>query len=244
MKFFIACCIQVIDLGTQRINAPDGVWFARKIMFTWELIGNNTADDRGPHAVYKTYDLSFTEDSELRQDLQSWLGDEFKNRIRQFDLKSMLGKYCMLELITCGGELGSEQLIQKITPLPNGSDQSTLAKPSAQLGVFNISTPDLEMFGRLPHAIQEQIKSSPECNWLTTKGSSSKYKFAKRHQDGVTAKYVKLTKEKYYCRINHPDGTDTFHYTYYEDPGGNEFSMSQDEYKAIRGISEQLLESW
>lgn len=241
----LACCVHVVDVGTHEVIVQNSLCPTRQIALGWELVGDQTTEGRSPQKVYKTYDLSFTEGSTLRLDLESWMGDQFKNRIRQFDLKSLLGKYCMLELVPYSlREAGNDHFVQKISLLPTGFDQAALAKPLAPFGVFKISTPDMEMFKRLPHAIQEQIKSSPECNWLTTKWSASKYRFPTRHQFGTTAKYVKLTKEKYYCRINHPDGTNTFHYTYYEDPGGNQFSMSQDDYKAVRGISEQLLESW
>ena len=241
----IFCCVQLIDIGTQRVAAYDGSGLRRKIIVRWELVVGPVANSLMPKTVYKTYDMSFTEGSAMRQDLESWFGDEFNDRIRRFDLKSILGKYCMLTLASSSGGVGErDHSVQRITPLTTGFNQAPLLKPMTPFGIFNISTPDMEMFERLPHEIQEQIKNSPECNWLPTNRSSSKYRFPIRHQSGTTAKYVKLTNEKYYCRINHPDGTNTFHYTYHEDPGGNEFSMSEDDYKAVRGISEQLLQSW
>ncbi len=64
------------------------------------------------------------------------------------------------------------------------------------------------------------------------------YKFSNGHESGTKATYIKFTKELCYCRVNHPDGTNTFHYSYVDDPGWNEFPITEQAYKAVRGIQE------
>ena len=64
------------------------------------------------------------------------------------------------------------------------------------------------------------------------------YRFNNRHQTGVDAFYVKFTKELYYCRVCHGDGHNTFHYSWVDDPGQNEFPLTEQEYKAVRGKTE------
>ncbi len=66
------------------------------------------------------------------------------------------------------------------------------------------------------------------------------YKFRNSHEPGTCALYIKLTKERYYCRVNHPDGSNTFHYSYVDDPGQNEFIITERDYKSIRGIREDF----
>ncbi|WP_408595131.1 phage replication initiation protein, NGO0469 family [Limnohabitans sp.] len=176
MKFLTACCIQVIDLGTQRINATNRDWCARKIMFTWEVVGDQTTEGRTHQKVYKAYDMRLTEGSELRQDLQSWFGDEFNESNKRFDLKSILGKYCLLALDSSSGvEVVGNQSVQKITPLSSDLDQNTLAKPLTRYGIFMTSEPDMDLFDSLPVEIQEQIKNSPEYVSAQDRQSSEDY---------------------------------------------------------------------
>ncbi len=66
------------------------------------------------------------------------------------------------------------------------------------------------------------------------------YKFRNVHAPGTTAVYIKQTSTYFYCRVNHPDGSNTFHYSYVDDPGQNEFKFTESKYKAVRGIREFL----
>jgi hypothetical protein len=158
-----ACCVHVIDVGTQDGIVQSNLFKMRQIALGWELACNQTTKARSPQVVYKTYDMSFAEGSALRQDLESWMGDEFKDRIRRFDLKSILGKYCMLTLSSSSGENGEvHHFVNEITPLSSDLEQKTLVKPLTRYGVFMISEPDMDLFDNLPFEIQELIKKSPE----------------------------------------------------------------------------------
>ena len=64
------------------------------------------------------------------------------------------------------------------------------------------------------------------------------YTFKNHHEPGNEAMYVKMTKELYYCRVNRADGYNTFHYSYVDDPGQNEFPPTEQQYKAVRGCTE------
>ena len=68
------------------------------------------------------------------------------------------------------------------------------------------------------------------------------YKFKNTHPEGVTATYFKETKKLAYCRVCHPDGSMTFYYTYLEDLNHEEYPISEDAYKAVRGIPEWSLD--
>jgi hypothetical protein len=68
------------------------------------------------------------------------------------------------------------------------------------------------------------------------------YKFKNTHPEGVTATYFKETKKLAYCRVCHPDSSMTFYYTYLEDLNHEEYPISEDAYKAVRGIPEWSLD--
>lgn len=55
-------------------------------------------------------------------------------------------------------------------------------------------------------------------------------------------RYVKMTQQLNYTRREFPDGTETFAYSYSDDPGQNETVISREEYRAVRGIKEWLLD--
>ena len=71
----IARCYRLIDLGTQPKSfqgKPTGE--ARKIMASWELLGEDRMDDGKPFTMSKSWFLSMHEKATLRKDLESWRG--------------------------------------------------------------------------------------------------------------------------------------------------------------------------
>ena len=73
------------------------------------------------------------------------------------------------------------------------------------------------------------------------------YKFKNIHESGEVVRYVKMTKKTYYCRIPKSDGTNRFCYLNAEDAGGpgeTESPLTEKEYKAVRGVTEQMFPYW
>lgn len=68
------------------------------------------------------------------------------------------------------------------------------------------------------------------------------YKFINHHPAGSLATYFKETKKLAYCRVCQPDGTTKFYYTYLEDLNHEEYEITEQDYKSIRGIPEWCLE--
>ena len=84
-----ACCIQILDIGTQLVNSSEGNTHKRYVVFGWELVSTGQKKVVSPQVIYKKYNLSFSTGSSLRADIADWLGDEFSSdRILRFDLKS------------------------------------------------------------------------------------------------------------------------------------------------------------
>ncbi len=73
------------------------------------------------------------------------------------------------------------------------------------------------------------------------------YKFKNYHEDGEFVRYIKMTGKIYYCRIPNSEGDNRFCWLDANDAGGpgeEEFPLTEKEYKAIRGISEQMFPYW
>ena len=73
------------------------------------------------------------------------------------------------------------------------------------------------------------------------------YKFKNYHDPGEFIRYIKMTSETYYCRIPNKDGTNRFCYLDASDAGGpgeTESPLTEKEYKAVRGVSEQMFPYW
>jgi len=159
----ICCCVHLIDAGT-RNSAP--FTEEREIFLGWEVLIDQTNESE-PQIVYKTYPVKWSEISELRKDVQSWLGDELTDeRIRRFAPKSLLGKYCNLELAPLSNDDGAKIFAVKgVAPLPIGIDPATLPKPVSSFRIFTISEPDMELLESLPVEIKTQIKNSAEYVW-------------------------------------------------------------------------------
>ena len=163
----LACCVWVIDVGTQNFKAPSGAFQKREIVLGWELMHASEDHKKLLRIVYKSYELNLAEGSILRQDLQSWLGDEFnEDNIKRFVPKSLLSKYCFLELGSSTGVEGKKNnSVQKITPLPKKFDQNNELKPVTQYRTFMVSEPDMDLLESLPPEVQKKIKNSPEYIW-------------------------------------------------------------------------------
>ncbi len=60
----------------------------------------------------------------------------------------------------------------------------------------------------------------------------------KSHKTTQLGAFVKMTKEKHYCRELNDEGLTTYYYVYVQDPGSNQHKITEAQYRAIRGISE------
>jgi len=93
----------IIDLGHQATEWAGETKIMHKVVFTWELHGDDDAgqplktDDGKPLIVSKRYTVSLGDQARLRQDLESWSNKKMSPEDRKnFDLKGLLGKFCVL----------------------------------------------------------------------------------------------------------------------------------------------------
>lgn len=169
-------CYRIVDLGTQKSEYLGQVKYLHKIMLGWEI--HTTKDDGTPlrmrdgrpFAMFKNYTLSWSEKANLRLDLQSWRGKPFtQEEMRRFDLETILGAWCLLNVIERPGKDGKTYVnIDTVTPVPQMMKKSGLPEGVNSIEMFNLETPNMEMFESFSDKLKEKIMASPE--WTKIQG--------------------------------------------------------------------------
>ena len=174
----LARCYRIIDLGTQKSEYMGQVKYQHKIMIGWEIHGMNDdgttiiMQDGRPFSIFKNYTLSWSDKANLRLDLQSWRGKPFtQEEMRRFDLKNVLGAFCMLNVIDRPSADGSKTYsnVNGVTPVPAMIKQNGLPAAVNKNELFNIAEPDMEMFNGFTDNLKQKITSSPE--WEKLQGA-------------------------------------------------------------------------
>jgi hypothetical protein len=163
----IARCYRLIDLGTQPKSyqgKPTGE--ARKVMASWELLGDERMDDGKPFTISKSWFLSLHEKAALRKDLESWRGRPFTiEEEASFDVSKLLGAYCLLNVVQEQGNDGSLYTqIKAITPLIKGMPKPAAVNPDF---IFDADEPDMVAFEKFSDKMKELINGCRE--WRTKK---------------------------------------------------------------------------
>lgn len=167
---FLARCYRVIDLGTQETNYKGVPKQQHKVQVQWEVHGE---DDKGeplvtdkgePMSISKRYTLSLSDRSQLYADLVSWRGKAFTvGELAGFDLKNILGKWCMLTVLHESSDDGSKTYanVKTISQVPKQMLQS-LPEGFNTPTMYDIDNHDDEVFESLGQYTQQVIAKSPE----------------------------------------------------------------------------------
>ena len=158
-----AICIRYYDLGTQYMEKFETS--ARKVLLMWEVPDSRIQIENKdlPRAISKEYTLSLHRKANLRTDLESWRGKGFTdNELEGFDLDSILGANCMLNIIHKTNDRGTFANIASIMPL-----MKTMKKqePENPIVCFSFDNPEIEIPENTPEWIETKIKNSEE--WRT-----------------------------------------------------------------------------
>lgn len=166
----LARCYRIVDLGTQKSEYMGQTKYLHKVMICWEIHGTTDAGqplkmtDGRPFAIFKNYTLSWSEKANLRLDLQSWRGRPFsQEEMRRFDLKNILGAWCMLNVIEREGQNGKIYAnVNGVTPVPAMIKQNGLPQAVNANEMFNLQQPDMALFETFSANLKAKIESSPE----------------------------------------------------------------------------------
>jgi len=162
-------CWRIIDLGSQKVEYMGETKVQRKIMIGWELFGEDTdgaplkTDDGKPMSIFKQYTLSWSENANLRKDLQAWRGKAWTDaEASRFDLKAVLGAYCMLNVIVTSKNGKTYSNVDGIAPVPAMIKSSGLPDGVNKAQLFTIADPDMQVFDSLSNHLKQKIENSPE----------------------------------------------------------------------------------
>ena len=167
----LARCYSIIDLGTQKTEYMGAVKFLHKVRFNWEIHGTDDDNkpilmkDNRPFSVNKDYTLSWGDKANLRLDLQSWRGKPFsQEEMRRFDLKNVLGAWCMLNVFERPAKTGDKIYtnVDSVSPVPSMIKKNGFPDPYNEIVIFNLKEFDLEVFNKFHDYLKQKIMLSPE----------------------------------------------------------------------------------
>lgn len=175
----LARCYRIVDLGTQKSEFQGQIKHLQKVMMQFEVHGE---DDNGspmvtakgePMSISKNFTLSLAEKATLRKDLQAWRGREFTaDELRGFELKNVLGAWCMLTVAKFTGNNGKEYTnIVSINPVPVAIKRSGPPEGFNKLAMFVIDNPDMDLFETFGNSLKEKIQATPE--WRARNGGQT-----------------------------------------------------------------------
>lgn len=167
---YIARLVQVVDLGVQAQRPYKGEAKppVQEVMLTYELCSEFLKDEDGNDIEDKPRWIS------ERMPFHSMQADRAKSTARikaldpsnQFngDLAKMVGRAVTVTVVQSPSKKDPTKIysnVGNVTPAMKGIPVPELVNPSK---VFDLTEPDLEIFGSLPDWIQETIKENLEYN--------------------------------------------------------------------------------
>ena len=166
---------RILDLGTQKVEWQGAVKMQRKLMFTFELYGEDNdgqplaMPDGKPLIISKRYTMSLGEQSTLRKDLESWRGKKFTpEELQGFDLNVLLGKLAMCNITQTDREGKTYANLSGLSQVPAAIKK--LPEPTGvnELLMFSLDEFDQAKFDSLSDGLKDIIKKSAE--WRGTNG--------------------------------------------------------------------------
>ena len=179
---YVGVCVGVIDIGEQKNDTFNT--YSQKAIFIFEIASERVMveDEDKPRWLSETYTVSLNEKSNLAKMLISWRGKDFTDdELDGFDLASMVGKPCQLQvLVVQKKDGGTCNKVAGVFGLPKGFEAP---KPENPLMIYQVEDGENEMFLTLPEWIRERIKKSTE--WQTSHNGTEKLGFDVPEPDAV-----------------------------------------------------------
>lgn len=173
----LARLYSIIDIGHQETVWKGETKIMHKVVFTWELHGEDndgqplTTDDGKPLIVSKRYTVSLGDQSTLRKDLESWSDKKMTEEDRKgFDLKTLLGKFCMLSVVhSDDGKYANVGSISSVPSIIRNSIPEGINQPIS----FWLNDYTKEQYDALPKYYREKITESSEWRGSKAKEEAS-----------------------------------------------------------------------
>jgi hypothetical protein len=172
----VARCVMITDIGTQPSDNPKYAAKHQCILgFEMPKVLQVFDEEKGeePAMLSKFFTVSLHEKSNLRVQLENWRGRAFtEQELEGFDIESVIGAPCMLQVIHKQGQDGSvKAVINTIMKLPQGLTCDSQYNHSR---IFTLQDSTFEDFQKAPEWIQGRCKVSPEYRaWVQRMNGSS-----------------------------------------------------------------------
>lgn len=154
----LAVCYLLVDLGVQYNEVFKNS--SRKVMIGWEIPGETyeTEDGVKNRTITNRYTASLNEGSTLRRDLSAWRGRDFtEEELEEFNLRNIVGKSCLLNIIHKVKNGRTYANIQSIMALPKEMKKGVLTLDPIVFDLDEMYTEDVD---RLPQWIADVVKKS------------------------------------------------------------------------------------
>ena len=170
---------KIVDLGTQQGEWEGKATYARKMIFYFELHGEDDKgqplvnDDGKPLIVTKYYNASLGEKATLRKHLQTWLNLDFSKMPEGFKVENILGKFAMINVTTYQKDGKTRASVEGLSAVPAIVVKHGLPEGVNEISIFDLNKFDNAKFDALSDGIKKMIMSSPEYRALTQQPESS-----------------------------------------------------------------------
>lgn len=172
-------CFRVIDLGTQKTTWQGKEKWSRKVLFSWELHGEDDAgeplltDEGKPLSISSRYTLSLGDNAAMRSMLEGWRGRTFTDdELAGFDLKDVLGKWCMVNVTHTSKDGKTYENVAGVTPVPKLMRQNLPAAVN-EAQFYDVTEPDASVFAKLSERLQETIQGCKEWQKVSASKAAS-----------------------------------------------------------------------
>lgn len=156
----LAICYGLYDLGSHWKEWKGQRKLRRLVLFQWELHCDEKTKDNRPFAISQEYTLSLGEKANLRKDLESWRGRKFtEQELEGFDLKNVLGKACMIQVVHTAKGDNTYANVQTVTSKPKQIQEPVCVNAKK---FFAFDGTDMPMPEGTPEWIQKKIMASQE----------------------------------------------------------------------------------
>ena len=175
---------KIVDLGTQQGEWEGKATYARKMIFYFELHGEDDKgqplvnDDGKPLIVTKYYNASLGEKATLRKHLQTWLNLDFSKMPEGFKVENILGKFAMINVTTYQKDGKTRASVEGLSAVPAIVQKHGLPEGINDISIFDLNKFDSAKFDLLSDSVKKMIVSSPEYRALTQKSEQASDDFS------------------------------------------------------------------
>lgn len=157
----IATLYSIVELGTMDGEYMGNPTSKRKIRLSWELPEEMREFDgeQKPMVVGKTYTASLFKQSQLRPIVEGMLGGLTEEQEETFDIKSLLGKSCMVQISHEEYNGNKFASVVSCTQLPKSVKAPAPVNPSVY---FDYAEFNEEVYGKLPKWMKDKMAESHE----------------------------------------------------------------------------------